>query len=102
MSQGNDNLRYVGKIKNVQRTNSSTGEQFNKSLVFVDNPHPAAADGKPNPYHKGSLLWYDIATRKYYKIKQLDLAGVSDNDKERGFTNSLRIDLGSQYHVEDV
>jgi hypothetical protein len=94
------NHRYLGKVKSQTfNKNDGTGS-FNKMTVFVDNPDPANADGTPNKYHKGVLLWCDAETGATYQVNQIDVAGVSQQDAGRGFTNSLRLDLGSEYHVK--
>ena len=99
MSDEQNNTRYLGKIKNATFQNKTSGESFNKQSIMVDNPNQVNADGTPNQYYKGSLMWFDAATGQYYQVKQIDIAGASANDQARGFTNSLRIDLGNAYHV---
>lgn len=97
-----DNRRYIGKVKNSTHTNKTTGEQFSKSTILLDNPNPTNQDQSPNPYYKGALMWFDAATGQYYQVKQIELAGVSQQDATRGFTNSLKIDLGNNYQVDLV
>lgn len=101
MDQQN-NTRYIGKVKSSQHQNSTTGEQFSKKSIYIDNPSPVNADGTPNQYYKGSLMWFDAQTGVYYQVKQIDLAGVGPNDQQRGFENSLRVDLGNAYHVQKM
>lgn len=98
----NNNLRYIGKVKSTQHQNGQTGETFVKENVLIDNPNNLNADGTPNQYYKGSLLWYDAATGQYFQVKQIEFAGASQNDQQRGFTKSLRVDLGNQYHVQKM
>lgn len=104
MSNGNknENQRYLGKVKSSTLQNGQTGEQFQKESIMIDNPYPAKQDGTPNEYYKGALMWFDAATGQYYQVKQIDIAGVSQNDAQRGFTKSLRIDLGNVYHVQKM
>lgn len=98
----NENDRYIAKVKVKEFTNSQTGAKFEKLTVWVDNPFPENKDGSPNNYYKGALIWLDAQTGKYYQVVQLDLTNTSSADQERGFTNSLKIDLGSQYHVKEM
>ncbi len=98
MAQGqqNPNLRFVGKVKNQQ----ANGTTFQK--IVVDNPSPQNPDGTPNTYHKGSLLWCDAATGKKFLVKQMSFKGVSQNMLQKGFSNSIAIDLGNEYDVQNL
>lgn len=98
----NVNLRYIGKVKSSTFQNKQTGESFQKESIMIDNPSNINQDGTPNQYYRGSLLWYDAATGQYFQVKQIDIGGVSQNDAQRGFQKSLRIDLGNQYHVQKM
>lgn len=98
----NPNHRYIAKVKQSNHVNKSNGEAFTKFSVLVDNPNPNNQDGTPNKYYSGTLLWIDAETGKKYIVKGMDLAGVHQSAQERGFINSVRLDLGSQYHVQEV
>lgn len=100
--QKNENLRYIGKIKNSDLVNKSTGESFSKQSILISNPDSTGKNGEANPYYKGSLLWFDSETGKYYKVKRIDFAGVSQRDQENGFQHSLKIDLGNSYSAEEL
>lgn len=100
--QKNENLRYIGKVKNSDLVNKSTGESFSKQSLLISNPDSVDKNGANNPFYKGSLLWFDTQTGKYYKIKRIDFAGVSQRDQENGFAHSLKIDLDNPYNVEEL
>lgn len=93
-------LKYIGKVKSQMFQKSDGSGSFSKMTIMIDNPEPANKDGSPNQYHKGMLLWCDLETGGTFQVKQMEVAGVSPDDASRGFTNSLRIDLGSEYHVK--
>lgn len=93
-------LKYIGKVKAQTFQKNDGSGSFNKMTVMIDNPEPANADGSPNQYHKGMLLWCDSETGAMYQVKQMEVAGISEKDAANGFTNSLRVDLGSEYHVK--
>ncbi len=98
----NNNFRFIAKIKQMIRTNKNTGEEFESLSVYVDNTQTTNKDGTENKYYKGALIWFDTETGKYYQVKQLDLTKVSEKDAERGFINSLKLDLGNEYHVDEM
>ena len=92
----NPNRRYVGKVKKQQG-------QFGEFLkVLIDNPNPKNNDGSANQYYKGSLLWLDAETGKKYLVKQLSVRGVPEKSLQKGFTNSISIDLDSTYEVQEL
>ena len=95
-------VRFIGKVKSVMLTNKTTNEQFQKSTVMLDNPYAQNADNTPNQYYKGHLTWFDAATNTHYLVKQIELSNVDDASRGRGFTNSLKIDLGSEYNVQKL
>ena len=90
------NSRFIGKIKEVNGQNGA----FNK--ILIDNPNPEKPDGSVDTYYKGNLIWFDQETGLYYKVKQIALKGVSEKAAANGDINSLMIDLGSSYHVEEM
>ena len=92
----NPNRRYVGKIR---EQNGQYGP-FKKFLV--DNPSPTNQDGTPNQYHKGVLLWCDQETGKKYLVKSMSLKGVPEGAAQRGFVNSICLDLDNEYDVQDL
>ena len=89
----NPDLRYIAKVKTVE---TKYGAMYK---VDVENPYPTNKDGQPNQYYKGNLIWVDAQTGKQYVVKQATLKGVSDTAREKGYTNSICIDLGSDYDV---
>ena len=101
MENKNLNRRYLGKIKEGTYTKQSDGTTFTKKQILIDNPHSVKA-GQPNKYYKGHLLWFDAATETYYQVLQMDITNSSEDDKSRGFSGSIKIDLNSAYHVKVI
>lgn len=93
---------YIAKVKCTQHQNGQTGEAFTKSTVFLNNPSPTNKDGTPSQYYQGTLIWVDAKTGKQYAVKQIEIAGTGDQDKQRGFVQSLKIDLNNTYHVDKL
>lgn len=91
----NPNRRFVGKVKSYQ------GNYGTYQKIHIDNPNSENADGSANKYHKGSLLWLDKETGKLFVVKQFSVKNVSESAKQNGFSNSIAIDLDSQYDVEE-
>ena len=93
--------RFIGKVRQQQG-------QFGTFLkLFIDNPAPTKLDKATNtqvadPYNKGVLLWLDNETGKKYLVKQLSVRGVSQKAQQQGFTNSVSIDLDSEYEVQEL
>jgi len=95
-----DLIRFIGRVKS--RVCNGANGQFTKFSVWMDNPQPVNKDGTPNQYHKGCLIWIDAATGQKFLVKQIDLAGVSKDQQDRGFVNSLKLNLGDAYHVDNL
>lgn len=97
----NANRRFLGKVK------QQTG-QFGAFLkLLIDNPTPTKIDKATNTevedtYNKGVLIWCDNETGKKYLVKQMSVRGVSKEAAARGFTNSISIDLDSEYEVQEL
>lgn len=79
-NQQTDDTRYLGKIKQQNFQKSDGSGSFQKFTIMLDNPSPANEDGTPNQFHKGVLIWFDAETGEKYQVKQIDVAGVSNND----------------------
>lgn len=92
----NPNRRYVGKVK------SQKGQYGDFLKILVDNPNPANEDGSANQYYKGSLIWLDALTGKKFLVKQISVRGVPDSAREKGFLQSISIDLDSTYEVQEL
>lgn len=92
----NPNRRYVGKVK------SQKGQYGDFLKILVDNPNPANEDGSANQYYKGSLIWLDTLTGKKFLVKQISVRGVPDSAREKGFLQSISIDLDSTYEVQEL
>lgn len=92
----NENRRYLGKVKGQK------GQYGDFFKILVDNPMPNNEDGTPNTYNKGCLIWLDAATGKKYLVKQLSVRGVSDQARDKGFVQSITIDLDSTYEVQEL
>ena len=96
MSNKNKNARYIARIKELR---GKFGKFFN---ILIDNPHPTKKDGEENPYYKGNLLWFDVETKSYYKIKSMAVKGVNDDMKKHGYINTIMIDLGDEFQTEKL
>lgn len=97
----NPNRRYLGKVRQQQ------GQHGAFLKLYIDNPLPTKTDKEtgqqvPDTYNKGVLLWLDNETGKKYVVKQLSVRGVSNTAKQQGFTNSVSIDLDSEYEVKEL
>lgn len=95
-NQQNKSRRYIAKVKQFNGQNGP----FQK--ILVDNPNPLNEDQTPNKYHTGVLLWCDNETGKKYLVKSLSLGNVSQNASQRGFVQSVSIDLESEYDVQNL
>lgn len=84
----NSTKRYVASIWDNE------GDNGNYLSLSVDNLDP------DSEYHKGSLIWYDKETEKYYKVKSMSVYGADKGP--RNLTNKLVIDLENEYHVEEM
>lgn len=92
----NESRRFLGKVK------SQKGQFGDFLKILIDNPLPNKEDGTPDPYNKGCLIWLDSATGKKYLVKQISVRGVSDSAREKGFLQSISIDLDSSYEVQEI
>ena len=105
-NQNNPLSRFIGKVKSQIFTNKTTGEQFNKVSILIDNPEPQIVDeggiSKANTYNKGQLIWFDNETGGQFLVKQIDLTNVGTDAAAKGFINSLKITLDDQYHVRKL
>lgn len=103
MAEENKNplRRFLGKVRQMQ------GQHGAFLKLYIDNPTPTKLDKAtntqvPDTYNKGFLLWCDNETGKKYIIKQMSVRGVSNDAQQKGFTNSVSIDLDSEYEVQDL
>ena len=94
--------RFIGKVLQKKLINKSTNESFDKFTVLLDNPEAFAEDGSQNKYYQGHLVWVDPETNTNYIVKSIDLTGVGKDASERGFINSLKINLGNEYNVKKL
>ncbi len=94
--QQNLNRRFLGKVK------TQTGKYGDFQKILIDNPTPANADGSENTYYKGSLIWLDSETGKKYLVKQISVRGAPEAARQKGFHNSISIDLDSEYEVTEL
>jgi hypothetical protein len=93
--------RFLGKVRQQQ------GQYGAFLKLFIDNPTPTKLDKStntqvPDQYNKGVLLWLDNETGKKYLVKQLSVRGVSNDAAQKGFTNSVSIDLDNEYEVQEL
>jgi hypothetical protein len=84
----NSSKRYVASIW------SNEGDNGDYLSMSVDNLDP------DSEYNKGSLIWYDKETEKYYKVKSMSVYGADKGPKN--LTNKLVLDLENEYHVEEM
>ena len=92
----NESRRYLGKVK------SQKGQYGDFLKILIDNPVPSNEDGSANQYYKGSLIWLDAASGKKFLVKQISVRGVSESAREKGFLQSITIDLDSSYEVQEL
>lgn len=95
------NRRFIAKVRQQQGAYGA----FLK--ICIDNPSPTKIDKSTNtevadPYNKGVLLWCDNETGKKYLVKQLSVKGVTEEAQQKGFTNSVSIDLDNEYEVQEL
>ncbi len=84
----NSSKRYVASVW------ENEGEDGTYLSMSVDN---LKADSE---YNKGSLIWFDKDTEKYYKVKAMN---VYESDKgPKNLMNKLVLDLENDYHVEEM
>lgn len=88
--------RYIGKVKKYD------GKFGVFQKILIDNTEYLNADGTPNTFYKGNLLWIDGETGKQYIVKLLHIKGVSAESNAAGFTNSIMIDLLDEYCVKEI
>lgn len=93
--------RFLGKVRSQQ------GQYGAFLKIMIDNPSPTKLDATtntmvPDKYNKGVLLWLDNETGKKYLVKQIAVRGVSPEAQAKGFTNSVSIDLDSEYEVQEL
>lgn len=94
-------VRYIGRIKE-RICKKQNGETFMKSTLFINNVDANNKDGTPNEYHEGVLLWLDQKTGQKFIVKQVELAGVSQAQRDKGFVNSIKLNLSDTYHVQNL
>lgn len=83
-----EHRRYIGKIK------EHNGKNGPFQSIWADNNDPTSQ------YFQGELFFKD-KDGKTFKVKQLGVGNVNEQTKARGFSNSIYLDLDSEYHVED-
>lgn len=101
-NQNNPLVRFIGKVQKRFFKSKTTGEDFSKVSILLDNPYAQDAEGNPNKYYKGHLSWYDAKTNQHFLVKQVELSNVSEQAAANGFTNSLKLNLGDEYHVQKI
>lgn len=89
--------RYIGKIKQY---NTQYGVM---EKIYLDNLNHENADGTPNKYYNGALIWADAKTGKNFQVKQMSITvpknGMDPKLLEKGFTCYITLDLGDDYQV---
>ena len=86
----NSGKRYIGSVWE----NEGKDGKDNYLSLSIDNQDPAGE------HHKGFLLWHDVETGKYYKVKS---AAIFTADKgPANLMNKIVIDINNDYHVEEL
>lgn len=80
--------RYVASIW------ENKGDNGNYLSLAVDNLDT------DSEYNKGTLIWFDKETEKYFKVKSMAVYNADKGPKN--LTNKLVIDLDNDYHVEEM
>lgn len=89
--------RYLGKIRNIN------GKNGNYQKIMMDNLKNVNADGTPNQFYKGALVWADAVTGKNYQVKQLSFwtpkDGMSQANLDKGFSCFVTLNLEDDFEV---
>ena len=99
MSEENkkDSRRYLGKVK-VYDTKYGQAQK-----IYMDSLNHENADGTPNKYYKGALIWADAITGKNYQVKQMSIFvpkdGMDPALLAKGFSCFVTLDLNDDYQV---
>lgn len=88
--------RFIGKVREF----SGSYGPFHK--IQLDNVEYKNGDGTENKYWKGNLIWFDNVTGKRYKVKSIYLKGANDEMRSKGIVNSVMLDLGDSFCVEEM
>ncbi len=98
--QKKNNKRYIGKIRNVNGNNGVI------QTIYFDNLEPQNADGTPNQFYKGTLLWLDDETGQKFLVKQLGITvpqkGMDPKLTKNGFSCYITLDVESDYQVKKL
>lgn len=93
----NVNRRYIGKMRG---TTTKYGVMYK---IYMDNLEHQNADGTPNKYYKGALIWADAETGKNYHVKQMSLwvpkDGMDPKLVAKGYSHFITLNLDDQYEV---
>lgn len=102
MSDNKDdrNRQYIGKIKN-QQTQYGIMQK-----IYLDNQTPVNADGTPNKYFKGVLVFVS-ATGEQFQVNQMNITipkdGMSPANIQKGFVAQVSVDIGDEkYSVKKL
>lgn len=92
--------RYIGKVRETQ---TQYGVMHK---IYMDNLSPVKADGTPDQYFRGNLLWADAETGKYYRVNQLGVEvpknGMNEAAKAKGNISNIVINLDDEYMVTPI
>ena len=86
----NPNRRYVGKVKEME------GKYGKFANLLIDNPDMSSE------YSKGSLIWIDKETGKKFLVKSFNINAAPDFLLEKGFTQSVVLNLDNEYQVSEI
>lgn len=100
MARNKEADRYIGKIKTTE------GKYGPQSTIYINNPDTHNADGTPNQYCKGILIWVDQATGAQVQVRQLGISvpkdGMSQRDADVGFSCNVTINLEDTYQTKKL
>ena len=80
----NSGKRYFGSIW-------ENGEFLNAS---IDNQE------EDSEHNKGTLIWFDRETQKYYRVKSFGI--FEPNKGPKNLTHKMVLDINNEYQVEEV
>lgn len=92
--------RYIGKVRETQ---TQYGVMHK---IYMDNLTPEKADGTPDQYYRGNLLWMDAETGKYFRVNQLAVEvprnGMPEAARAKGNISNIVIDIDDAYMVTPI
>lgn len=94
MAGNKENTRWVGALMERSGTGKN-GQPYNIQNFVVDNPYQHNADGTPNQYYQGTLIWNDTVLNMALALRGMTVIRPKDPSKK----TQLKLELNNQYHV---